>query len=93
MVKANSTPGGTAQLLDNGQIYSSGTVSAGIATFETTTLPVGIHVLSVQYSGDANTLPSTSAPITQIIAGSVSLAVTATAASSTHTTTLTVVVN
>jgi Pro-kumamolisin, activation domain/Bacterial Ig-like domain (group 3) len=93
VIKANSTPGGTVQLLDNGQIYSAGTVSAGVAIFETTTLPVGVHVIVAQYSGDANTLPSSSAPITQIVAGSVQIPVTATSSGGTHTTTLTVAVN
>ncbi len=92
-ITASSTPGGTVQLLDNGQLYSSGTVSSGVAIFQTATLPVGIHVITAQYSGDANTMPSHSVPITQIIAGSVPFTVTGTAASGAHTTTFTVSVN
>ena len=92
-INANSTPGGTVQLLDNGQLFSSGTVSAGVAIFQSATLPVGIHVISAQYSGDANTKPSSSTPITQIIAGSVEYPVTGSAASGAHTTTFKVSVN
>ncbi len=92
-ITATSTPGGSVQLLDNGQPYSSGTVSSGVAIFQTATLAVGIHVLTAQYTGDANTKASSSAPITQIIVGSVPFAVTGTAASGTHTTTFTVSLN
>jgi hypothetical protein len=92
-INASSTPTGTVQLLDNGQIYSSGTVSAGIATFTTTTLPIGIHVITAQYSGDANTYPSNSASIPQVIAGSVQLQITAASAASTHTANVTVAVD
>jgi hypothetical protein len=92
-ITANSTPGGSVQLLDNGTLYSSGTVTAGVATFQTATLPVGIHKLTAQYSGDADTEPSHSAPITQIIVGTVPFTVTGTAASGAHTTTFTVSVN
>ncbi len=92
-ITANSTPGGTVQLVDNGQLYSSGTVTAGVASFQTTTLPVGIHVITAQYSGDTSTLPSKSAAIAQIIAGAVQIPVTGTAASGAHSTTLTVTIN
>ena len=46
-------------------------MNAGVVSFLTTNLPVGIHVITAQYLGDANTLGSTSAPITQLITGSV----------------------
>jgi len=92
-INASSTPTGTVQLLDNGQIYTSGTVSAGIATFTTTTLPIGMHVITAQYSGDANTFPSNSASITQIVAGSVQLQISAVSGASTHTANVTVAVN
>jgi hypothetical protein len=64
-----------------------------VATFSTSTLPVGIHVISAQYSGDANTKASNSAPITQIIVGPVSFQVTGTSGGSSHATPLAVVVN
>lgn len=93
-VNANSTPGGSVQLVDNGQIYSSGIVTAGVATFQTTTLPVGIHVITAQYSGDSNTQSSISGPVTQIIVGNVpSFTITGTADNGSHTTAFTVTVN
>jgi pro-kumamolisin-like protein/Big-like domain-containing protein len=75
-VKPNGavTPTGQVQLYDNGQALGSAvSVSAGIATFLATSLPVGVHNLTASYLGDARTQASTSAPIAQIIAGAVSL--------------------
>jgi hypothetical protein len=75
-VKPNgsASPSGSVQLYDNGQVYGSAVrVSAGIATFLATSLPVGVHNLTADYQGDANTQPSTSAPIAQVITGSVPL--------------------
>lgn len=92
-VTSNSTAGGTVNLIDNGQMYTSGTVIAGVASFQTTTLPVGVHVVSAQYLGDANTRPSSSTSITQVITGSLPMDVTATSGAITHTATLTVQLN
>jgi hypothetical protein len=75
-VKPNgsASPSGSVQLYDNGQVYGSAVrVSAGIATFLATTLPVGVHNLTADYQGDANTQPSNSAPIVQVITGNVPL--------------------
>jgi hypothetical protein len=92
-ITANSTPAGQVQLIDNGQIYSSGVVSAGIATFQTTTLPIGVHVITAQYSGDSATLPSTSAAITQTVTGPVPLQITATSGNTSHSVSFTVQMN
>ncbi len=92
-VSATSTPTGTVNLIDNGQLYSSGVVSAGVATFQTTTLPVGVHVLTAQYQGDSQTQASGSAAITQAITGSVTFVVTGTSASTTESGNLTIQVN
>jgi large repetitive protein len=88
-----ATPSGLVQLYDNGQTYGSGTkVSAGIATFLSTSLPVGVHNLTAQYLGDANTLGSTSAPISQVISGSIGLQISGTANGVTETADFTVTV-
>ncbi len=89
-----ATPSGAVQLYDNGQTYSSPVdVSAGIATFLATSLPVGVHNFTAAYRGDAKTQPSTSAPITQAITGSVGLQMSAAANGITETADFTVVVN
>ena len=76
----NATPAGYVQLFDNGQTYGSPTkVSAGIASFLSTNLPVGVHTMTAQYQGDAGTTGSTSPVIAQVIAGTVALQITGTA--------------
>ena len=75
-VKPNgaATPTGAVQLYDNGQAYGSpANVSAGIATFFATSLPVGVHSLTAEYRGDANTQASNSAAIAQAITGTVAM--------------------
>ena len=87
-VKPNGavTPTGQVQLYDNGQTLGSTVpVSAGIATFLATSLPVGVHNLTASYLGDAHTQASTSAPIAQIIAGPVSLQISGTSGGVTQT--------
>ena len=90
----SATPSGTVQLYDNGQTYGNAVnVSAGIATFLATTLPVGEHNITSQYLGDANTLGSTSAPIAQAITGTVGLQISGTSSGITQTADFSVAVN
>ncbi len=87
------TPTGLVQLYDNGQVYGSAVkVSAGIAIYLATTLPVGVHNLAATYGGDARTLASTSAPIAQMITGQVPLEISGTSNDNTETVSFTVVV-
>jgi subtilase family serine protease len=87
------TPTGSVQLYDNGQVYGSAVkVSAGIATFLATTLPVGVHNLTATYEGDTHTMSSTSAPIAQFITGQVPLQISGTNNGVTETANFTVVV-
>jgi Bacterial Ig-like domain (group 3) len=60
-------PTGTVTFLDGTSTIGSGTLSNGLATFSTTSLSVGIHSITAQYSGDSNFLSSTSAPLTETI--------------------------
>jgi hypothetical protein len=94
-VSAKGNPAGTVQLYDNGQTYGNpGTVTGGVATFLTTNLPIGVHNISAKYSGDANTLPSSSAVITQMVLGSIPLQITASASGgAAHTADFTVILN
>jgi Bacterial Ig-like domain (group 3) len=73
----SANPSGQLQLYDNGQtLGSAAQVIGGIASFVITSLPVGAHTITAHYLGDSHTLPSTSAPITQLIAGTVAMQVT-----------------
>jgi len=90
----SATPTGAVQLYDNGQAYGSpANVSAGIATFLSTSLPVGVHNLSAAYRGDANTLPSTSGSIAQAITGQVDLQISGASNGLTETADFAVTVN
>lgn len=94
-VKPNGsvTPTGQVQLYDNGQTYLTPvSVSAGVATFLALSLPVGVHHLTADYLGDAHTQPSTSAPITQVISGSINLQISGAANGVTETANFTVTV-
>jgi Bacterial Ig-like domain (group 3)/MBG domain (YGX type) len=54
----SGTPTGTVNFFDNGNPLGTVVLSNGIATYSTTTLPVGTNVISTIYSGDLNFTPS-----------------------------------
>ena len=61
-------PTGTVSFHDGATVIGTGTVNAqGIATFSTTALAVGTHMLTAVYSGDANYQPSTSGAISVVV--------------------------
>lgn len=86
----SANPSGQVRLFDGAQLVGTTQVVGGIATFFTTSLPVGINTMTAQYSGDTQTLPSTSPPILQLIAGTVAMQVNATSGSATETANFTV---
>jgi hypothetical protein len=95
-VKPNgaATPSGAVQLYDNGQAYGSPVnVSAGIASFLSTSLPVGVHNFTADYRGDSGTQASTSGPISQAITGTIGLQISGAANGITETADFTVAVN
>jgi alpha-tubulin suppressor-like RCC1 family protein len=56
----NPTPTGTVVIRDNGAVLATGLdLTGGVATFQTDGLAPGVHVIDVDYSGDAITLPTT----------------------------------
>jgi subtilase family serine protease len=92
--KGSATPTGSVQLSDNGSAFGNAAkVNAGIVSFLTTNLPVGVHVITAQYLGDASTLGSTSAPITQVITGNVAMQITGTSNGIVQTANFNVAVN
>jgi subtilisin-like proprotein convertase family protein len=48
------TPSGTVNFRIDGSIASSGTLSGGVATFTTSTLALGSHMIMAEYAGDLN---------------------------------------
>jgi hypothetical protein len=94
-VSSADSPTGQVQLYDNGQVFGNAVpLNAGLALFSSDALPVGLHSISAKCQGDTNTLPSTSASISQIITGTVNLQITASSQSGTsHTANFNVTVN
>jgi hypothetical protein len=94
-VSSAGSPTGMVQLYDNGQVFGNAVpLNAGLALFTSDALPVGLHSLSAKYQGDTNTLPSTSASISQIITGTVNLQITASSQSgASHTANFNATVN
>ena len=61
------SPSGSVSLFDGGILIGTGTVAAGIASFTTSSLAVGSHSLTAQYSGDSSNAASTSAALIQTV--------------------------
>ncbi|MHB2009210.1 MAG: beta strand repeat-containing protein, partial [Acidobacteriaceae bacterium] len=58
---------GAIALLDGANPIGTGTLSNGVATISVPLFLAGSHSLTASYPGDANFLPSTSAPYTQVV--------------------------
>jgi hypothetical protein len=61
------TPSGTITFLDGATTIGTASVSGGMATYSTTAFAVGVHSLTVVYSGDGSFVGSTSAALTQTV--------------------------
>jgi trimeric autotransporter adhesin len=57
------TPTGLVKFFNGTTLLGSGTLTNGVGTFSTTTLPVGNNSITAQYSGDGTFTSSTSAPV------------------------------
>jgi hypothetical protein len=69
-VTSSKNPTGTVTFFVGGSEYPPVTLVNGTALGQIPNLFVGTNVITAQYSGDANNLPSTSAPFNQVITGS-----------------------
>ena len=61
------SPSGTVTFYDGATILGSGTLSAGVATFTTSSLSVGSRVITAQYNGNANFNTSTSSVLNETV--------------------------
>src|SRR5262245_15280244 len=61
------SPTGSVSLFDGGVQIGTGTLAAGTASFSISSLAVGSHSLTAQYSGDPNNAASTSAALIQTV--------------------------
>ena len=60
-------PSGTVTFKDGTTVLGTGTLSKGVAVFQTAKLAVGSHAITVVYGGAANFLSSTSVALTETI--------------------------
>ncbi len=58
------TPTGSVEFFNGTTLLGTGTLTNGVGTFSTTTLPVASNSITAQYSGDSNFTSSTSSPVT-----------------------------
>jgi autotransporter-associated beta strand protein len=61
------TPTGTVTFMDGNITLGTGTLSAGVATFTSTTLSTGTHSITAVYGGDSTFASSTSAALAQMV--------------------------
>jgi hypothetical protein len=61
------SPTGSVSLFDGGMQIGTATLAAGMATFTISSLTVGSHSLTAQYSGDPNNAATTSAVLIQTV--------------------------
>jgi Bacterial Ig-like domain (group 3)/FG-GAP-like repeat len=68
------TPTGTVTFFNGSTSLGTSNLNGnGVATFQTSTLPVGAQSISATYNGDANFAPSTSQPLSQIVQGAIAV--------------------
>jgi len=64
---AASTPTGSVSFSDGTTPLGTGTLAAGVATYTSSSLTVGLHSISAAYSGDANFASVTSSAVAQVV--------------------------
>jgi arabinogalactan endo-1,4-beta-galactosidase len=79
----NPSPTGQVTFLDGTTMLGNSTLSAGVATFTTSSLAVGSHSLTASYAGDANNAPSTSNTVTLTVTGAPAFSISLSPASAT----------
>jgi len=68
---ASIAPTGVVTFLDGSTVLGTKTlVGSGVASFNTSSLGVGIHSITASYAGDANSAASLSAVLTETVTGS-----------------------
>jgi Tol biopolymer transport system component len=77
-----ATPTGTVQFSSDGAVIGSAPIVGGVATLSPTTLPVGTHVVTAQYAGNASLAASGSPPAVVTIYSGTRPATTASALTS-----------
>ena len=66
-IAGSGTPTGTVTFMDGSTTLRTRTLTGGVATFTTSSLPIGTHPIKVVYGGDTNFKSSTSAVLNQVV--------------------------
>jgi hypothetical protein len=65
--QSTGTISGTVNFLDGSVQIGTGAITAGVATFATTSLAAGTHSIAAQYTGNATFAASTSIAVSQVV--------------------------
>ncbi len=79
---------GAVSFYNNGNYLGSGTLNGNVATYGTTTLPVGSNSITASYT-DSNNVSSTSSPLVQVVEQNTTTTITSSANPVVHGTTVT----
>ena len=79
---------GAVSFYNNGNYLGSGTLNGNVATYGTTTLPVGSNSITASYT-DSNNVSSTSSPLVQVVEQNTATTITSSANPVVHGTTVT----
>lgn len=67
-VSGDAGPAGVVKFYDGAALLGQAQTNAsGVASFSVSSLPLGSHVLTAAFAGDAKSSPSTSLPVTQVV--------------------------
>jgi len=66
---ALSSPSGTVTFRNGSTTLGTGTLSGGVATFTTSSLPAGTQLITATYGGDTNYTGSVSPKLSQVVSG------------------------
>jgi ELWxxDGT repeat protein len=83
MLSAPQPPTGSVSFFDGTTFLGTGFVTAGVATYQTSTLAAGTHTITAVYGGDTTYSPSSSAPLTETVGPRFTVALSAPPASTT----------
>jgi ELWxxDGT repeat protein len=64
---SGASPSESVNFFDNGTLLGSATLVSAVASVSLTTLGVGSHTITAEYTGDADDAPSTSTPLVQVV--------------------------
>jgi len=76
----SGTPTGPVSFFDGSSLMGTASLSNGVATLSTSSLPVNNHRVTASYGGDSNFTPSTSSVVSQVVNNAATRLVAASAA-------------